>query len=145
MQAVRDVTIPSPAQRPRLMPVRGGTHAAANTAIFFLYLLVMGGVSIHLYRRPVYDVDAIQYMGNALLMEETDIGRIHQRVYADVQRSIPQRDWQSLVGEEPGAPEAQNKSRQGRAASASRYAEFLPLFAIRPLYNQTLWLVSKSG
>ncbi len=127
------------------MPGQGRNHTATNKAIFFLYLLVLGGVSIHLYRRPVYDVDAIQYMGNALLMEETDIGRVHKRVYADVQRSVPQRERQSLLGEEPGAPEAQKKSRQGRAASAYRYAEFLPLFAIRPLYNQTLWLVSKSG
>jgi hypothetical protein len=145
MLSARNVQIPSPRQRPRLMPARGGNQAATNKAIFFLYLLVLGGVSIHLYRRPVYDVDAIQYMGNALLMEETDIGIIHKRVYADVQRSVPQHERQSLLGEEPGAPEAQNKSRQGRAASASRYAEFLPLFAIRPLYNQTLWLVSKSG
>ena len=115
------------------MPGQGGNHTATNKAIFFLYLLVLGGVSIHLYRRPVYDVDAIQYMGNALLMEETDIGRVHKRVYADVQRSVPQRERQSLLGEEPGAPEAENKSRQGRVASAYRYAEFLPLFAIRPL------------
>jgi hypothetical protein len=84
-------------------------------------------------------------MGNALLMEETDMMRIHQRVYAEVQRSVPKAARDGLLGYEAGAPADQNRSRQERAANASRFAEFLPLFAIRPLYNQTLWLVSKTG
>jgi hypothetical protein len=114
-------------------------------AIAGVYLLLLGGCSIHLYRRPIYDVDAIQYMGNALLMEDTDMVRIHERVYAEIQRSVPTADRESLVGHQAGAPEDQNRSRRERAANPYRYAEFLPLFAIRPLYNQTLWLVSKTG
>jgi len=114
-------------------------------AIVGIYLLLLGGLSIHLYRRPIYDVDAIQYMGNALLMEESDLVRIHERVYAELRRSVPAREQGSLLGHAAGAPEDQNRSRQERAANPYRYAEFLPLFAIRPLYNQTLWLVSKTG
>ena len=127
-----------------LTPQRGGLSTPSKV-FFFLYVVILGFVATHLYRRPIYDVDAIQYMGNALLMEETDVVRIHQRVYADVRQSVPKREGEDLLGEGPGAPKAQNESRQGRAASAYRYAEFLPLFAIRPLYNQTLWLVSKTG
>ncbi len=112
---------------------------------FLVYLLILIAVSIHLYRTPIYDMDSIQYMGNALLMEERDMGRIHERVYDQVQRFVPQKPREDLLGHEVGASEGQNKSRQARAANASTFAEFLPLFAIRPLYNQTLWLVSKSG
>ncbi len=114
-------------------------------AIVGVYLLLLGGCSIHLYRKPIYDLDAIQYMGNALLMEETNIIRIHERVYAEIRRSVPPGDQESLVGHQAGAPDDQNRSRRERAANPYRYAEFLPLFAIRPLYNQTLWLVSKTG
>jgi hypothetical protein len=114
-------------------------------AIVGVYLLLLGGCSIHLYRKPIYDVDAIQYMGNALLMEETDVVRIHERVYAEIRRSVPAGDQEGLVGHQAGAPDDQNRSRRERAANPYRYAEFLPLFAIRPLYNQTLWLVSKTG
>jgi len=143
MSAARSAAIPIPVREPQL--VRSGRNSGARAAVLFLYVLILGGISIHLYRKPIYDVDAIQYMGNALLMEETDIVRVHQRVYGDVQRAVPKRERENLLGQEPGAPASQNESRQGRAASAYRYAEFLPLFAIRPLYNQTLWLVSKTG
>ena len=84
-------------------------------------------------------------MGNALLMEKRDVVEIHRRVYADVRRSVPATAREDLLGHRADAPEDQNLSRQERAASPSRFAEFLPLFAIRPLYNQTLWLVSKTG
>jgi hypothetical protein len=116
-----------------------------NLAALVLYVLMLSAISIHLYRKPVYSMDSIQYMGNALLMEDTDMDRVHQRVYDEVRRRVPEVERAGLLGHEMGAPEGQNKSRQERAASASRFAEFLPLFAIRPLYNQTLWLVSRSG
>src|ERR1700691_2393195 len=101
-------------------------------AIVGAYLLLLGGCSIHLYHKPIYDVDAIQYMGNALLMEETDVVRIHERVYAEIRRSVPSADQENLFGHQAGAPDDQNRSRRERAANSYRYAEFLPLFAIRP-------------
>ena len=95
---------------------------------------MLGGVSIHLYHTPIYSMDSIQYIGNALLMEDGDVVRIHERVYAEVRRSVPSGERENLLGHEAGGPEDQNKSRQERAANAYRFAEFLPLFAIRPLY-----------
>jgi hypothetical protein len=144
MSATRDVTIPAPVRGPSLAWGRS-PKSVANRVIFVLYVLMLGGVSVHLYHKPLYKMDAIQYMGNALLMEERDPVRIHQRVYAEVQRFIPEEPREDLLGHKPGVPEDYNKSRQERAANPERFAEFLPLFAIRPLYNQTLWLVSKTG
>jgi hypothetical protein len=144
MAEVREVTGASEVDRPHLLQGRG-QRSAANFAVFFLYVVMLGGSSIHLYRKPVYSMDSLQYMGNALLMEETDVGRLHERVYADVRRSVPKAEREGLLGHEARAPEDQNKSRRERAANPERFAEFLPLFAIRPLYNQSLWLVSKAG
>ena len=114
-------------------------------ALFVAYAVLLCLVSIHLYKNPGYDMDSIQYMGNALLMEETDPVIIHQRVYSEINLWVPKAARDQLLGHELGAPDDQNKSRQERAANPYRFAEFLPLFAIRPLYNQTLWLVSKTG
>jgi len=119
--------------------------AARDWAILFLYVLALGLASIHLYRTPIYSMDAVQYMGNALLMEDTDIVSVHRRVYAELNRWVPESALRGLLGNEQGSPQDQNDSRRERVRSPQRYAQFLPLFAIRPLYNQSLWLVSKTG
>jgi hypothetical protein len=90
-------------------------------------------------------MDSIQYMGNALLMEDTDIVRVHDRVYAELRHGVPDSALRGLLGIEGASPADQNESRQERARSPRIFAEFLPLFAIRPLYNQSLWLLSKTG
>jgi hypothetical protein len=144
MGAAHNIDISSPERGPLLVRARGRGRVASR-AIFFLYLLAMGGASLHLYRTPMYSMDSIQYMGNALLMEKTDFVSVHRRVYTEVERYVPKAARDGLLGHEAGAPEDQNKSRQERAANPARFGEFLPLFAIRPLYNQTLWVVSKTG
>jgi hypothetical protein len=139
---VRSEAIENPgarAQHPS-RPTGAGPQVA-----FAIYLLLLALVATRLYRSPTYDVDSIQYMGNALLMEERDPVRIHQRVYAELQRSVPKVPLEQLLGHQLGAPEDQNRSRQVRAADPYRFAEFLPLFAIRPLYNETLYIVGKTG
>ena len=90
-------------------------------------------------------MDSIQYMGNAVLMETSDPVIVHQRVYAALRRGVPPAALRDLLGNEPGAPSDQNESRRQRASDPRLFAEFLPLFAIRPLYNQTLYLFSRSG
>jgi hypothetical protein len=143
MNAAPNVTIPSPVRQPLL--VEQGRNRRTLEAVFFLYAVILFGCALHLYRAPLYSMDSIQYMGNALLMEKSDVVEIHRRVYADVRRSVPATTREDLLGHRADAPEDQNLSRQERAASPSRFAEFLPLFAIRPLYNQTLWLMTKTG
>lgn len=110
-----------------------------------LYVVALSLSSIHLYRNPIYDMDAFQYAGNALLIEEHDIVRLHRRVYNEFRREIPEQALRGLLGQDPNAPKDQNDSRQERASNPYRYSEFLPFFAIRPLYNQTLWGVNKLG
>ena len=119
--------------------------AGRDQVLIVLYVLALGLSSIHLYRKPVYAMDAVQYMGNALLMEDRDIASVHRRVYAELRRGVPEAALRGLLGNDPGAPADQNQSRQERAHNPERFAEFLPLFSIRPLYNQSIWLLSKSG
>jgi hypothetical protein len=144
MNAVQNVAIPAAVPQPQLV-LRRGRKTVADGALFVLYVLMLCGAAIHLYRTPIYSMDSIQYMGNALLMEERDPVRIHQRVYDEVRRSVPRVEREGLLGHVEGTTPDYAESRRTRAANPYRYAEFLPLFAIRPLYNQTLWLVSKTG
>ena len=143
MSAARSITMPVPVREPQ--PLRSTGRRMGSIAAFPLYALILLTCSIHLYRTPTYDMDSIQYMANALLMEEPNVVEVHRRVYEEVRRSMPKLAQQDLLGHRADAPDDQNKSRRERAANPSRFAEFLPLFAIRPLYNQTLWLVSKTG
>jgi hypothetical protein len=65
-------------------------------------------------------MDAVQYMGNALLMEDTDIVSVHRRVYAELNRLVPEGARRGLLGNEPAAPRDQNDSRRERAKSPQR-------------------------
>jgi hypothetical protein len=55
-----------------------------QNTIASVYVLLLTLASIHLYNNPIYDMDSIQYMGNALLMEEMNPVIVHQRVYAEI-------------------------------------------------------------
>lgn len=116
-----------------------------NLVGFVVYLVILGAVSHRIYKTPIYRMDALQYMGNALLMENTDIVRVHKQVYSEVVRTVPQPERANVLGHQIEAPPDQNRSRELRSHDAYRYGEFLPLFAIRPLYCQLLYLVYKSG
>ena len=81
-------------------------------------------------------------MGNALLSGHQDIPQIHSKVYGEIREWVPEPARSHLMGIEPGAPVDQSQSRQKRASDSRVFAQFLPFFAIRPLYNLTLWQLS---
>jgi hypothetical protein len=118
--------------------------SASTASTTVLYLLLLTGISFHVYRTPIYSMDALQYMGNAALMEETDVVKVHHKVYAELDR-IPRVARENLLGHQAGKSEDQNRSRLERAANPYRYAQFLPLFAIRPMYIIVLYWMSKTG
>jgi len=106
------------------------------------YILALIGLCVHLYRTPVYDMDMIGYMGNALLTNGTSADKAHELVYAEIRR-LPADARDSLLGLRSGDDPSHGASRKARAAHASYFAEFLPCFAIRPVYNQLLFLISR--
>jgi hypothetical protein len=120
-------------------------HLWSHHYVKAIYLVLLGCVSFHAYRTPIYSFDALQYMGNAVLMEETDPVKVHDRVYSEINDRIPRIARQNMLGHELGAPEDQNKSLQERATNPYHYAEFLPCFAIRPMYNMSLYWLGKTG
>jgi hypothetical protein len=130
---------------PQILRTARSPGAGKVFVITTIYLLMLGAVARHLYQTPLIRMDSIQYMGNALLMENTDIIRVHDRVYSEVRQSVAEPARSELQGHQADAPKDQNASRELRSHDAYRFAEFLPMFAIRPLYNQLIYFLYKSG
>jgi hypothetical protein len=113
-------------------------------AITAAYLLLLVVASARCIRNPFYQLDVLGYMGNALLMEDRDPIDIHKRVYAEAARDLPPAAYQDLTGQLGGSDDLV-RSKQDRVQNPWHFAEYLPFFAIRPIYNQALYFVSKSG
>ena len=111
------------------------------TAVYLLLLLV---ASLRCVRNPFYQLDVLGYMGNALLMEDRDPVNIHTRVYADAARDLPPATYQDMTGQRGGSDDLV-RSKQDRAENPWHFAEYLPFFAIRPIYDQALYFLSKTG
>ena len=110
-----------------------------------MYIFLLAGVARHLYYKPIYSMDSIQYMGNALLMEEHDPVPRPASVWRSAAIGALENAARDSLGYEVGAPANLKKITLLMRVQCLHIREFLPLFAIRPLYNQTLWLVSKTG
>src|SRR5438552_317451 len=96
------------------------------------YVIVMAIISFHFYRLPGWDMDMLAYMGNALLLEDTNVSRLHHRDYDEVAR-IPSGTQRKLM--------EGDQERKHRAANPEHTAQFLPCFAIRPMYNASLYIL----
>jgi hypothetical protein len=105
------------------------------------YSLALACLSFHFYTSPLYNIDMLQYMGNALLRGETDIVRIHREVYSELAQQVPADIRDRFTGTNPQNDD--NGSMGNRARNPYEYAEFLPFFALRPMYNSTLYWVSR--
>jgi hypothetical protein len=109
--------------------------------LFYAAVLLLA--SAHFYRSPLYNIDMLAYMGNALLREESNVVRLHQRVYGELAAQVPAEQRDKLTGAN-GQPDELG-SMADRAANPYHFAEYLPFFAIRPLYNSSVYWVSKTG
>jgi hypothetical protein len=108
-----------------------------------IYAIILALVTVHFYRAPFWDLDMLGYMGNARLHDTTDPVKLHELVYGELRSSVPSTAFNYLTGA-PGEPD-QMGSKHERLVNPYHYAEFLPFFAIRPMYNQTIYWLSKTG
>jgi hypothetical protein len=108
-----------------------------------IYVLLLALVTAHFYLAPFWDLDMLGYMGNARLNDTTDPVKLHGLVYGELRASVPSSAFGYLTGA-PGEPD-QMGSKHERLVNAYHYAEFLPCFAIRPVYNQTIYWLSRTG
>jgi hypothetical protein len=119
------------------------SSARRQVAASVIYVCILGLVSVHFYKAPFWDLDMLGYMGNARLNDTTDPVKLHGLVYGELRATVPSSAFSFLTGA-PGEPD-QSGSKHERLVNAYHYTEFLPCFAIRPLYNQTIYRLSRTG
>jgi hypothetical protein len=124
---------------------RPSIKAFASQVAPLVFFLLLGAVAWHAYRNPSYGVDMLGYMENMAVLETSNVNEIHAAVYGEVRTKLPEGVRDHLLGLDKGAPDRQNSSLQDRAHDPGHFAEFLPCFAIRPLYIELLHLFRKAG
>lgn len=92
------------------------------------------------YQYPAYTSDGFSYMANAVAMHGASIREIHDTVYREVLTGVPQPMLDHLLGNDP-AESAQSRSFHERAVNPYRFAEFLPCFAVRPVFNEMVYVM----
>jgi hypothetical protein len=97
--------------------------------------------SLRAYQYPEYSTDGFSYMGNAVAMSGASIKGIHDAVYSAAKAGIPGPIFSHLTGTDPGEPVSESRSFHDRAMNPYHFAEFLPCFAVRPLFNELVYLL----
>jgi hypothetical protein len=92
------------------------------------------------YHYPAYTSDGFVYMANAVAMRGVGIREIHDTVYREVRAGVPQPTLDHLLGNEP-VETAQSRSFRERAVNPYHFAEFLPCFAVRPAFNELVYVL----
>ena len=107
------------------------------------YLCIVAAFAFHLYRSPYWNLDMLGYMGNAELNEITDPVKLHHRVYGELRSSAPREVFDLLTG----APGFQDDggAKRDRFLNPDHFGQFLPFFAVRPMYNKLLYWLSRTG
>jgi len=121
-----------------------GIATYSATPLKILSVLAFAAVltlaSLRAYQYPEYSTDGFSYMANAVAMSGASVRVIHDAVYQEVKAGIPQPVLNHLTGEDE-TDSAQSRSFRERAANPYRFAEFLPCFAVRPIFNQLVYVL----
>jgi hypothetical protein len=105
------------------------------------FALILTLASLRAYRYPEYSTDGFSYMANAVAMSGASVRVIHDTVYQDAKRGIPEPVFNHLTGNDPAEPLSESRSFRERAMDPYRFAEFLPCFAIRPAFNLLIYVL----
>lgn len=92
------------------------------------------------YQYPSYTSDGFLYMANAVAMHGDGIKAIHDTVYREVSTTIPKPALDHLLGNDP-VETSQSQSFHTRTVDPYRFAEFLPCFAVRPVFNELVYVL----
>lgn len=106
-----------------------------------VYVLLLTALASKAYFNSSYDIDMMGYIGNAVAISGAGIAEIHDTAYRAAASEMPDMVKDHLLGKDMEGSPSQWKSRQDRAVNAYDFAEYLPCFAIRPIYNELLYIL----
>ncbi len=106
-----------------------------------IFLLLLTLLSSHAYFYSLYDMDMMGYVGNAIAISGANVRQIHDVAYRALADEVPSGIKEHLLGTDVSGPPTQWQSRQDRATNAGHFAEYLPCFAVRPIFNELVYLL----
>src|SRR5208282_293326 len=104
------------------------------------FLLVLTLAAFRAYQYPDYCSDEFQYMANAVAMHGAHAPEIHETVYREVLAQVPENILNHLLGKDP-VESPQSRSYIERASNPYSFAQFLPCFAVRPIFNEFVYVL----
>lgn len=119
------------------------TSPVLRIGVPLLFAAMLAVISWHTYRFPLYDIDMLAYMANVAALETSSPRAIHAAVYGELPAHVPEGTIAHILGKDSSAPDS--VSRRDRARNPDHFVEFLPCFAIRPLYIELLHIFRLLG
>ena len=116
-----------------------------HLALSAMYLVLLAFLSLHLAKNFSYSMDMLGYIGNAALIDSSDIVQVHAEVYREVRENIPGAVGQHLMGRGSEAPGTADNPALDRSLNPYHAAEFFPVFAIRPLFIEAVHVLHWLG
>lgn len=100
---------------------------------FFLSGIIIFAVALI---KPFYNWDMIGYVACVKNFETHDPDILHKWVYDELKKSVPERDYNRLVT---------GHFREPMSKNPKVFAQQLPFYQIRPLYNFSVYFFTKLG
>ncbi|MFZ0808327.1 MAG: hypothetical protein WAN03_19190 [Candidatus Sulfotelmatobacter sp.] len=104
------------------------------------FAIALSLAALRAYQFPAYTSDEFVYMANAVAMHGAHAPEIHETIYRELYAGIPKNILDHLLGHDP-VETATSRSFHERAVDPYRFAEFLPCFAVRPIFNELVYVL----
>lgn len=98
---------------------------------------------VHFLGHNSYSPDTVEFAGNVIALETSDASTIHHAAYDAVNREAPAIVVPHILGTDVATDET--AVRRDKYANPLHSVGFLPYFAVKPLYIESLNLVHKTG
>jgi hypothetical protein len=106
-----------------------------------VFALCLTFICLRAFQYPEYRTDGLSYMADVVAMHGASIEAIHKAVYAEAQKGIPPLTFNHLSGNDPAAPASELASFRDRAINPYHFAEYLPCFAVRPIFTELVYVL----
>ncbi|HLV85636.1 MAG TPA: hypothetical protein VKV39_01585 [Candidatus Sulfotelmatobacter sp.] len=113
---------------------------AASKLSILGFGIILTLAAFRAYQYPAYSSDGFQYMANAVAMHGAHAPEIHSTVYHEVYAGVPANILDHLLGKDE-LETSQSLSFRTRAVDPYRFTEFLPCFAVRPIFNEMVYVL----
>lgn len=113
-------------------------NKAINGLAMLVFFICMAPAAVFIYKKPHYNWDMLAYMALAVNRDHQDIQAVHTITYQSAKENIPAYEYGLLVQPAEG-------HRAQLAESDTLFYNNLSFYAVKPLYNLSVYAAYKAG